>query len=164
MELSSLLEPLAGTAQATLALVVLLLPLLAFLVLFFFGRRLPRRGDWLAVGVSALSFTLSVWLFVQTWNMTTFHSRVVWFSMASMGGTLADFTAGILIDNLTVLMLVIVTFISTLVQLFSIGYMHGDRGYGRYFAYLGLFTFSMLGIVLVDNLLLRVKTAKGDEV
>ncbi|MFD3000545.1 NADH-quinone oxidoreductase subunit L [Pontibacter toksunensis] len=154
MELSSLLEPLAGTAQTTLAIAVLLLPLLAFLVLFFFGRHLPRRGDWLAVGISALSFALSVWLFAQTWNTATFHSRIVWFSMASMGGTLADFTAGILIDNLTVLMLVIVTFISTLVQLFSVGYMHGDRGYGRYFAYLGLFTFSMLGIVLVDNLLL----------
>ncbi|GAB3526632.1 NADH-quinone oxidoreductase subunit L [Pontibacter brevis] len=74
--------------------------------------------------------------------------------MAAIGGSLADFTAGILLDNLTVLMLVIVTFISTLVQLFSVGYMHGDRGYSRYFAYLGLFTFSMLGIVLVDNLLL----------
>ncbi|RDV15950.1 NADH-quinone oxidoreductase subunit L [Pontibacter diazotrophicus] len=143
-----------GTAQTTLALIVLLLPLLAFLILFFFGRRLPRRGDWLAVGLSALSFALSVWLFTQTWNTTTFHSRTVWFSMASIGGTLADFTAGILLDNLTVLMLVIVTFTSTLVQLFSIGYMHGDRGYSRYFAYLGLFTFSMLGIVLVDNLLL----------
>ncbi|WP_237144127.1 NADH-quinone oxidoreductase subunit L [Pontibacter pamirensis] len=154
MELTSLLNPLPGTAQTTLALAVLLLPLLAFLVLFFFGRRLPRRGDWLAVGISALSFALSVWLFTQTWNTATFHSRTVWFSMASVGGTLADFTAGILIDNLTVLMLVVVTFISTLVQLFSIGYMHGDRGYSRYFAYLGLFTFSMLGIVLVDNLLL----------
>ncbi|MDX5419558.1 MAG: hypothetical protein LPK14_08840, partial [Hymenobacteraceae bacterium] len=55
---------------------------------------------------------------------------------------------------LTVLMLVIVTFISLLVQLFSVGYMHGDTGYSRYFSYLGLFTFSMLGIVLVDNLLM----------
>jgi NADH-quinone oxidoreductase subunit L len=154
LELSSLLAPLAGTPQTTVALVVLLLPLLGFVGLFLFGKHLPRRGDWLAITLSALSFALSVWLFTQTWNTATFHSRVVWFKLPSVGVTLADFTAGVLLDNLTVLMLVIVTFISLLVQLFSVGYMHGDRGYSRYFAYLGLFTFSMLGIVLVDNLLL----------
>jgi NADH-quinone oxidoreductase subunit L len=154
LELSSLLAPLAGTPQTTMALVVLMLPLLGFVGLFLFGKHLPRRGDWLAIGLSALSFALAVWLFTQTWNTATFHSRVTWFSLPSVGISLADFTAGVLLDNLTVLMLVIVTFISLLVQLFSVGYMHGDRGYSRYFAYLGLFTFSMLGIVLVDNLLL----------
>ncbi|MBC5772603.1 NADH-quinone oxidoreductase subunit L [Pontibacter sp. KCTC 32443] len=143
---------MAGTPQTTTALVVLLLPLLAFFVLFCFGKRLPRRGDWLAIGISAITFALSVYLFTQTWNTATFHTRTTWFSLPS--SIVSDFTAGILLDNLTVLMLVIVTFISTLVQLFSVGYMHGDTGYHRYFAYLGLFTFSMLGIVLVDNLLL----------
>ncbi|WP_242928509.1 NADH-quinone oxidoreductase subunit L [Pontibacter vulgaris] len=152
MELTELLKPLAGTPQTTTALVVLLLPLLAFFVLFCFGKRLPRRGDWLAIGISAATFILSVYLFTQTWNTATYHTRTVWFSLPS--SIVSDFTAGILLDNLTVLMLVIVTFISTLVQLFSVGYMHGDTGYHRYFAYLGLFTFSMLGIVLVDNLLL----------
>jgi len=152
LELSALLEPLAGTPQTTTALAVLLLPLLAFAMLFFFGRRLPRQGDWLGIGISAITFALSAWLFAQTWNSGTYHTRTNWFSLAST--STADFTAGILIDNLTVLMLVLVTFISTLVQLFSVGYMHDDKGYSRYFAYLGLFTFSMLGIVLVDNLLL----------
>ncbi|RAU81623.1 NADH-quinone oxidoreductase subunit L [Pontibacter arcticus] len=152
MELSALLKPLAATPQTTTALVVLLLPLLAFLVLFFFGKRLPRRGDWLGISFTTLAFILSVYLFLQTWDTATFHTRTTWFNLP--GIVTADFTAGILIDNLTVLMLVIVTFISTLVQLFSVGYMHGDSGYSRYFAYLGLFTFSMLGIVLVDNLLL----------
>ncbi|WP_114778649.1 NADH-quinone oxidoreductase subunit L [Botryobacter ruber] len=154
MELSSHLEPLAATSQTNLALVVLLLPLLAFFGLFFFGKRLPRQGDWLGIGISVLSFLLSGWLFVQTWNSATYHSRLTWFSLPAAKGTLADFTAGILLDNLTVLMLVLVTFISTLVQLFSVGYMHDDKGYSRYYAFLGLFTFSMLGIVLVDNLLL----------
>ncbi|WP_092104453.1 NADH-quinone oxidoreductase subunit L [Pontibacter chinhatensis] len=152
MELSELLKPLAGTPQTTTALVVLLLPLLGFLVLFMLGKRLPRQGDWLAIGLTAVAFILSGWLFWQTWNTATFHTRTTWFSLP--GNSLTDFTAGILLDNLTVLMLVIVTFISLLVQLFSMGYMHGDKGYSRYFAFLGLFTFSMLGIVLVDNLLL----------
>ncbi|GAB3204358.1 NADH-quinone oxidoreductase subunit L [Pontibacter aydingkolensis] len=152
MELSELLKPLAGTLQTTTALVVLLLPLLGFIVLYLFGRKLPRRGDWLSIGLTGLSFVLAVWLFTQTWNTAIFHSRTTWFTIPAT--IVSDFTAGILLDNLTVLMLVIVTFISSLVQLFSVGYMHGDRGYHRYFAYLGLFTFSMLGIVLVDNLLL----------
>ncbi|WP_241739257.1 NADH-quinone oxidoreductase subunit L [Pontibacter beigongshangensis] len=154
MELSTLIAPLAGTPETKLALAVLLLPLLAFLGLFFFGKRLPRQGDWLGIACTALALGLSVWLFTTTWNNATFHSRWVWFSLPTGSGTLSDFTAGILLDNLTVLMLVIVTFISALVQLFSVGYMHGDPGYSRYYAFLGLFTFSMLGIVLVDNLLL----------
>ncbi|PRY12684.1 NADH-quinone oxidoreductase subunit L [Pontibacter ummariensis] len=154
MELSDLLQPLAGTPQTTTALVVLLLPLLGFLVLFLAGKHLPRKGDWFGISITALAFALSVWLFTETWNTATYHSRVTWFSLPTLTGTVTNFTAGILLDNLTVLMLVIVTFISMLVQLFSVGYMHGDEGYSRYFAYLGLFTFSMLGIVLVDNLLL----------
>ncbi|AKD03631.1 NADH-quinone oxidoreductase subunit L [Pontibacter korlensis] len=135
-----------------MALVVLLLPLVGFLVLFPLGKRLPRQGDWLGIGLTTIALILSGWLYSQTWNTATFHSRSTWFSLP--GSSLIDFTAGILIDNLTVLMLVIVTFISLLVQLFSVGYMHGDKGYSRYFSFLGLFTFSMLGIVLVDNLLL----------
>lgn len=149
-----MLQPLAGTPQTTTALVVLLLPLLGFLVLFLAGKHLPRKGDWFGISITALAFALSVWLFTETWNTATYHSRVTWFSLPTLTGTVTNFTAGILLDNLTVLMLVIVTFISMLVQLFSVGYMHGDEGYSRYFAYLGLFTFSMLGIVLVDNLLL----------
>ncbi|WP_051364300.1 NADH-quinone oxidoreductase subunit L [Pontibacter actiniarum] len=152
MELSDLLQPLAGTPETATALVVLLLPLLGFLILYPFGKRFPRHGDWLSIGLTAIAFILSAWLFTQTWNTATYHSRVTWFSLP--GSSLTHFTAGVLLDNLTVLMLFIVTFISLLVQLFSVGYMHGDRGYSRYFAYLGLFTFSMLGIVLVDNLLL----------
>jgi NADH-quinone oxidoreductase subunit L len=58
---------------------------------------------------------------------------------------------GILIDNLTVVMLVVVTLVSAFVHLFSIGYMQDDVRYSRYFAYLALFSFSMLGLVLVDN-------------
>ncbi|TPE44514.1 NADH-quinone oxidoreductase subunit L [Pontibacter mangrovi] len=143
---------MAATPETAAALVVLLLPLLGFLVLFLAGKRLPRHGDWLGIGLTAVAFILSGWLFSQVWNTATFHTRTTWFSVP--GNSLADFTAGILLDNLSVLMLVIVTFISLLVQLFSVGYMHGDRGYSRYFAFLGLFTFSMLGIVLVDNLLL----------
>jgi NADH-quinone oxidoreductase subunit L len=61
---------------------------------------------------------------------------------------------GFMIDNIAAIMLVAVSIVSALIHLFSIGYMHGDVRYGRYFAYLGLFTFSMFGIVLTNNFLL----------
>ncbi|MBD1397106.1 NADH-quinone oxidoreductase subunit L [Pontibacter sp. JH31] len=143
---------MAGTTQTTLALVVLLLPLLAFALLYGWGKHLARKGDWLGIGSTGVIFALSLYLFSQTWDTATFHSRIIWFSFPS--NYVADFTAGVRLDNLTVLMLLIVTFVSLLVQVFSVGYMKGDAGYSRYFAYLSLFTFSMLGIVLVDNLLL----------
>jgi NADH-quinone oxidoreductase subunit L len=74
-----------------------------------------------------------------------------WFSLGA-GDTV--FTAGFTIDALSALMLVVVNLISAVVHLFSVKYMEGDAKYGTYFAYLGLFTFSMLGIVITNNLLL----------
>ena len=80
------------------------------------------------------------------------------FTWITMGGApssdLIKIDLGIKIDNLTVLMLFVVNLISALVHYFSIEYMHGDKKYTRYFAYLGVFTFSMLGIVLTHNLLM----------
>jgi len=61
---------------------------------------------------------------------------------------------GFMIDNVAAIMLVVVSIVSSLVHLFSIGYMKDDVRYGRYFAYLGLFSFSMFGIVLTNNLFL----------
>jgi NADH-quinone oxidoreductase subunit L len=155
LDLTAQLAPLAGNGLTAVAAVLLVLPLLAFGVLFFFGRRLPRQGDWLGLGATLISFGLSAWLFAQVWGQETQHFRVNWFSLAGSGPEPGGvFTAGIFLDNLAVLMLVVVTLISALVQLFSVSYMRADPNYNRYFAFLGLFTFSMLGIVLADNLLL----------
>ena len=79
------LAPLAGNGLTSWAAAVLALPLLAFLVLFFFGRRLPRQGDWLGLGATALSFGLSVWLFSQVWGQEVQHLRYTWFSLALPG-------------------------------------------------------------------------------
>jgi NADH-quinone oxidoreductase subunit L len=74
---------------------------------------------------------------------------MTWFTIADH-----NFIAGMLVNNLSATMMLVVTFISFLVHLYSIGYMAGDASLRKYFAMLGLFTFSMLGIVLADNLLL----------
>ncbi len=140
-----------------LSIVVLLLPLLSFVILIFFNRRLPRRGDFVGVGILGTAFAISLYIFwtviVQAYDPAF---RVAWdFTWIDLGkvpgiGPL-QIKMGIVIDNLTAIMLAMVTLISLLVHLYSTGYMAGDKNYGRYFAFLGIFTFSMLGIVLSDN-------------
>ncbi len=141
-----------------LSIVVLLLPLLSFVILIFFNRRIPRRGDFIGVGILGTAFGISAYIFwtviVQTYDPAF---RIAWdFTWIDLGNVPGvgplQIKMGVVIDNLTAIMLAMVTLISLLVHLYSTGYMAGDKNYGRYFAFLGIFTFSMLGIVLSDNL------------
>ncbi len=134
----------------TQAIIILLLPLAAFVIQIFIGKRLPRQGDWLPTAVMFAGLILSILVFGSVLkhydpNFKITHSYQ-WIKIGPL-----DMSFGILIDNLTAVMLVVVTLVSALVHLFSIAYMHGDVRYSRYYAYLALFTFSMLGLVLVDN-------------
>ena len=133
-------------------LLILFLPLLSFLILIFFGKRLPRQGDWVAVGSIVFTFLLAVYLFVQMlMNYNPDFSNSASISWIDLGAFKIDL--GILVDNLTIVMLLIVTLVSSCTHIFSLEYMKGDVRYSRYYAYLGLFTFSMNGIVLADNLI-----------
>ena len=141
-----------------LSIVVLLLPLLSFVILIFFNRRLPRRGDFIGVGILGTAFGISAYIFwsviVQTYDPAF---RIAWdFTWIDLGNVPGvgplKIKMGVVIDNLTSIMLAMVTLISLLVHIYSTGYMKGDKNYGRYFAFLGIFTFSMLGIILSDNL------------
>lgn len=127
----------------------LFLPLLSFVSLIAVGRKLPRQGDWLAIATAGISFGCAVAAFAQVFPGKTIHYQADWFSVY-----VHEFKVGLLLDRLSAVMLVLVTFISWLVQLYSVVYMKNDARYSRYFAYLGLFTFSMLGLVLADNLFL----------
>ena len=133
-------------------LLILFLPLLSFLILIFFGKKLPRQGDWVAVGSIVFTFLLAVYLFVQMlMNYNPNFSNSASISWIDLGAF--KINLGILIDNLTIVMLLIVTLVSSCTHIFSMEYMKGDIRYSRYYAYLGLFTFSMNGIVLADNLI-----------
>jgi NADH-quinone oxidoreductase subunit L len=133
-------------------LLILLVPLAAFVVQIFIGRKLPRGGDWLSTGALGVSLLISMLCFVKAIPNLDPNFRLH-FGSTWIGFGDFQVRMGILFDNLTAVMLMVVTIVSFLVHLFSIGYMHNDVRYTRYFAYLGLFTFSMLGIVLCDNLL-----------
>ncbi|MCI0340290.1 MAG: NADH-quinone oxidoreductase subunit L [Planctomycetales bacterium] len=139
-----------------------LLPAAAFVAQVFLGRLLPRKGDWVPTAAVGVGLGLSLWLFF-TRTVAHPHQAPDWhtvYGLLSVGrpgtGGLTGVPLGftLLVDNLTIVMLVVVTLVSFLVHVFSIGYMHGDAKYVRFFAFLGLFTFSMLGLVIAGNLLL----------
>ena len=142
----------------TLSLIVLLLPLAGFLLVVFFGKRLPRQGDWLETGLISAAFVIALYLMVQKLLLYPGESlrlTFTWVDFHTVPGIgPLSIVLGFAIDNLAAIMMAVVTLISMLVHFFSIGYMQGDVRYGRYFAFLGVFSFSMLMIVLADNLLL----------
>ncbi|NJD63344.1 MAG: NADH-quinone oxidoreductase subunit L [Deltaproteobacteria bacterium] len=128
-----------------------LLPFLAFLVNIAIGKRLPRKGDWVSLGAIAIGLAISIGIFFEVFRAYDPNFKYhVTFPFLDLGGRFVV-KGGILIDNITAVMLLVVTTVSTLVHLYSIGYMHGDPRYNRFFAYLSIFSFSMLGLVLADS-------------
>ncbi len=132
-----------------------LFPFVGFVVNGLFGNKFtePQIG---AVGVAAvgLSFAGTVWLFLQLVGLPEserFIAKQVytWIRAGSF-----EANVSFLLDPLSMVMLLIVTGVGLLIHVYSIGYMHGDKGFARYFAFLNLFTFSMLLLVLADNFLL----------
>ena len=127
-----------------------LLPLIAFVINILFGRSVIRdKAHWLAVLAVFGSFVLSVMTFAEVMGGKVIDQDI--YSWIVSGSFKAS--VGFLIDPLTAIMLIVVTSISLLVHIYSVGYMHGDKGYYRFFSYLNLFTFSMLMLVLSNNLL-----------
>ncbi len=133
------------------ALAILGLPLLSYVLIFFFGKKLPRQGDFIGVGFMGIAQVLAIRIFIAFWKIGDPSYRVEKaINWIDLGGFRID--AGILVDGMTAVMLMVVCIVSFLVHLYSVGYMHGDRRYERFFAFLGFFTFSMMGIVLANNL------------
>lgn len=150
---SELTAFLPGDTETFLAFLSLILPLISFVILAFFSHKLPRKGDFIAIACIAFSFLLSLFILSQTNHDQVHHVRVSWLNLAA-GKMSYSLTLGLRIDWLAAMMLSLISGIALLVHIFSLEYMKGDADYGKYWAYLGLFCFSMLGIILADNLLL----------
>ncbi len=135
---------------------IFLLPIFSFLIISFVIRPFVRQESKVAahIIIAALSgaFALSVWALIAVMAAPGHELPVPdinW--MIIEGGVTIHL--GLIVDSLTVVMLVVVTLVSLMVQIYSHGYMNGDPGYHRYFAWMSLFTASMLGVVMADNLL-----------
>lgn len=126
-----------------------LFPLAAFLVLGFRGSQIKDRAHVIAVPAVFLSFVLALSAFFEVASGSVISVPLyTWLVSGDL-----DIHIGLHIDRLTAVMLLLVTGVSSLVHMYTIGYMHGDPGYARFFSYIALFTFSMLMLVLADNLL-----------
>ena len=136
------------TEVTSSAFVMLGLPFFAFLVLILFGRIVTQYRGVFATSVMFVNTIIAVYLFFSVEGNQHYISRLPWINVSDVQ---VDF--GIQVDSLSSLFALIVCFISFLVHLFSIEYLRGDKNFEKYFAYLGLFTFSMLGIIFSENLM-----------
>ncbi|MEY4539346.1 MAG: hypothetical protein RLZZ306_1103 [Bacteroidota bacterium] len=126
---------------------ILFTPFIGFLTAFLLGRKRNALASWLTVSLTGLNLVFSIILLLQTLHTKDNHLIYNWFTL---NGKAYQF--GFLFDSLTLMMLVLVNFIALLVEIFSLEYMENDPDLYRYFGFLSLFVFSMLGIVLTDNL------------
>lgn len=126
---------------------ILLTPLLGFGVGMTLGRKQNALVGWVTTGFSGLALVAALLLLFDKTLPQQHHWVFDWFAFGNQ-----PIRFGFLADSLTLMMLVLVNFIAVLVQLFSQDYMHEDPDQYRYFSFLQLFVFSMLGIVLTDNL------------
>lgn len=133
-----------------LLLAIPLAPLAGSLIAGLFGKAVGRAGahSVTILGV-AISFILSAVVFFQVMDGASFNATV--YNWMQIGQT--KFEIGFLVDSLTAMMMCVVTFVSLMVHIYTIGYMADDDGYQRFFSYISLFTFSMLMLVMSNNFL-----------
>jgi NADH-quinone oxidoreductase subunit L len=126
------------------------LPLLGVVVNGIGGRWVRERAHLLGVGTTGLSLLIAVGIFLQTLG----GARLNWDAYVWIPSGELQATIGFLVDPLSAVMMLVVTFVGFLIHVYSVGYMHGDPGYARFFTYLNLFMTSMLFLVLANNYLL----------
>ena len=137
-------------AMKTLYLIVPFAPLAGAIVAGLFGRSIGRAGaHWVTILGVVVSFLASCVIFADVMAGNVYNGTV--YTWITSGDTRLEI--GFLIDRLTVLMMVVVTFVSLMVHIYTIGYMAEDPGYQRFFSYISLFTFSMLMLVMANNFL-----------
>ncbi|MHB1353150.1 MAG: NADH-quinone oxidoreductase subunit L [Thiobacillus sp.] len=134
----------------TLYLLVALAPLVGAIIAGLFGKLVGRVGaHTAAIAGVAVSFIASVLVFQDVLAGNVYNGTVyTWMTVGEL-----RFEVGFLIDSLSAMMMLVVTFVSLMVHVYTIGYMHDDPGYQRFFSYISLFTFSMLMLVMSNNFL-----------
>ena len=136
------------TGMQQLYLLVPLAPLAGAIVAGLFCRSVSRSvAHWATILLMIVSFAASCVIFADVVRGNTYNGPV--YTWLTSGGT--SFHIGFLIDRLSALMMVVVTFVSLMVHIYTIGYMADDPGYQRFFGYISLFTFSMLMLVMANN-------------
>ena len=129
-------------------LAVPLLPLISSFIVGILGRKLPEFfASSMTISSVFISFLISCMTLNETLNGLILNQTIYQWLLTGH----YQFEVGFLIDNLTAMMMVVVTFVSLMVHIYTMGYMKGDPGYRRFFSYISLFTFSMLMLVMSNN-------------
>lgn len=133
-------------------LTIVLAPLVGSLIAGLFGKIIGRSGaHWVTIIGVAISSILSMVAYKHhMFDGAEVYNQAL-YTWLSSGGI--DFEIGFLIDPLSVTMMVVVTFVSWMIHIYTIGYMHDDPGYQRFFSYISMFTFAMLMLVMSNNFL-----------
>lgn len=140
---------MVNTASANSAYLIPLFPLIAFTVNILFGRLLKKGAGFISVISSALSFAVAVPIMLRAAHGEILEASFKWLEL---GHYTVKF--GYLIDPLSATLLFVVTFIGTLIQIYSLGYMDHEARFSRFFAFVSLFMFGMLTLVISNNYLM----------
>ncbi|HEX9749895.1 MAG TPA: NADH-quinone oxidoreductase subunit L [candidate division Zixibacteria bacterium] len=133
------------------AWIIPLLPLLAMVLIMFVTHRNRTISSALSIAAVGIGFVYSWIIAVDIWTFPAVHRfSIEWLNL----GPSMNIPLGIQIDGLTAMMLIVVTTVSLMVQIYSLGYMHGDPRFSRFYAFLSLFTMAMTTLVLADNFFL----------
>jgi len=126
-----------------------LFPFAAFLINILFGWKIKRNAAYVSIAASFVALGLSVATFFGYLHGLTSYTIFTWLPLGNM-----PLTFGVIVDGLSCMMLLMVTIVGTLIQIYSMGYMDKDPRYSRFFAYMSLFMTSMLSLVISDNLVM----------
>ena len=144
---------------------ILLLPVASLLIIAFATKPYPRLSGYVTIAAIGTAFLFALWTLDSVigadQHTLSWFGSYEWLSISTsnhvlqqLGGPNLAIDVALRIDGLSAIMLVLVTSVSLLVQVYSQGYMHGDGGYSRYYAYMSLFTAAMLGLLMVDSIIL----------
>lgn len=125
-----------------------LFPFATFVFNLFFGKKLPRKGSYVAIASISLSLVLSLFIFGQVINGRTLEFSRTWLTVGK-----TDISMGFLVDQLTAVMLLVITTIGLAVLIYAVGYMQGESRFNWFFGVASLFLASMLSLVLANNFL-----------
>jgi NADH-quinone oxidoreductase subunit L len=143
---------------------ILLLPIASLLVVSFITKPYPKLSGYVTIAAIGTAFLFALWTLdsvIDNDGHALAFGSYHWLKVSTdnpvlrqLGGPNLSVDLALRIDGLSAIMLVVVTSVSLLVQVYSQGYMHGDTGYSRYFAYMSLFTAAMLGLIMMDSILM----------
>ncbi|HRU39729.1 MAG TPA: proton-conducting transporter membrane subunit, partial [Candidatus Goldiibacteriota bacterium] len=134
---------------AMLGAMITAFPLLAFIIIVAFTKKLRMTSALISIAAIAASFITAVIVFIGQLREPGLHVlEVPWLHIMNI-----EINMGVMVNQLTAVMFIVVTFISLMVQIYSLGYMKEDEGFAKFYAFLSLFSFSMLGIVVSNNLM-----------